>query len=100
MEFAHITVLTLFCLAFVRTGAIPSGEDYWKYVWPNTPLPKAFSDLLLPYGKTNNLPIRLEELNQYSTLFFQDDLYPGKKIVLGNTQSVAKTTHRTNTRCD
>ncbi|KAI5393311.1 embryonic abundant protein VF30.1 [Lathyrus oleraceus] len=90
MEFSHITVLALFCLTFVRTGAIPSGEDYWKYVWPNTPLPEAFSDLLLPYGKTNSLPIRVEELNQYSTLFFPHDLYPGKKIVLGNSQSVAK----------
>ncbi|PNX88437.1 hypothetical protein L195_g044542, partial [Trifolium pratense] len=36
-------------LAFVGIGATPSGEDYWKSVWPNTPLPKAFYDLLLPY---------------------------------------------------
>ncbi|XP_058728713.1 embryonic abundant protein VF30.1-like [Vicia villosa] len=90
MEFARITVLALFCLAFVEIGAIPFGEDYWKYVWPNTPLPNTFSDLLIPNGKTNNLPIRAEELNQYSTLFFQHDLYPGNKIILGNTHSVAK----------
>lgn len=25
-----------------------SSEDYWQTIWPNTPLPKAFSDLLLP----------------------------------------------------
>ncbi|WJX58515.1 hypothetical protein P8452_43962 [Trifolium repens] len=87
MEFAHVSVLALFCLAFVGIGATPSGEDYWQSVWPNTPLPKAFYDLLLPSGKTNNLPIRADELNQYSTLFFQHDLYPGKKIILGNTQS-------------
>ncbi|KAL5071770.1 hypothetical protein RYX36_022657 [Vicia faba] len=90
MEFAGITVLALFCLAFGMIGAVPSGEDYWKYVWPNTPLPKAFSDLLLPYGKTNNLPIKFEELNQYSKLFFQHDLYPGNKIILDNTHSVSK----------
>jgi hypothetical protein len=42
-------------------------------------------------GKTNNLPIRADELNQYSTLFFQHDLYPGKKIILGNTQSEGNT---------
>jgi hypothetical protein len=35
-------------LAFVGIGATPSGEDYWQSVWPNTPLPKAFYDLLLP----------------------------------------------------
>ncbi|WJX63835.1 hypothetical protein P8452_48675 [Trifolium repens] len=58
MEFAHVSVLALFCLAFVGIGATPSGEDYWQSVWPNTPLPKAFYDLLLPSGKTNNLPIR------------------------------------------
>lgn len=38
-------------------------------------------------GKTNNLPIKYDELNQYSTLFFPHDLYPGKTIVLGNTKS-------------
>jgi ABC-type transport system involved in cytochrome bd biosynthesis fused ATPase/permease subunit len=86
MEFAHVSVLALFCvsylfstiasliimfqitlinfepntiivysmwniflqLAFVGIGATPSGEDYWQSVWPNTPLPKAFYDLLLP----------------------------------------------------
>jgi hypothetical protein len=37
-------------------------------------------------GETYNLPIRANELNQHSTLFFQHDLYPGKKIIMGNTQ--------------
>nr|AAZ31070.1 embryonic abundant protein-like precursor [Medicago sativa] len=91
MEFAHLSILALFCLAFVRIGASPSSaEDYWQSVWPNTPLPKAFFDLLLPYGRTNSLPIKAEELNQYSTLFFEHDLYPGKKMILGNAQSNEK----------
>lgn len=42
-------------------------------------------------GKTNNLPIKTEELNQYSTLFFEHDLYPGKKMILGNNNSLRKT---------
>ena len=41
-------------------------------------------------GKTNNLPIRANELNQYSTLFFEHDLYPGKKMILGNSHSIGK----------
>ncbi|XP_058748021.1 embryonic abundant protein VF30.1-like [Vicia villosa] len=88
MEFAHLTVLSLFCLAFVGITATSSGEDYWQSIWPNTPLPKTFSDLLIPSGKTNNLPIKSEELNQYSTLFFEHDLHPGKIFTLGNTHSV------------
>lgn len=34
-------------------------------------------------GKTNGLPIKANELKQYSTLFFEHDLYPGKKMTLG-----------------
>ncbi|XP_004490751.1 embryonic abundant protein VF30.1-like [Cicer arietinum] len=91
MEFARLSILTLFCLAFVGISASPlSGEDYWQSIWPNTPLPKIFLDLLLPYGRTNSLPIRAEEMNQYSTLFFEHDLYPGKKMTLGNIQSLGK----------
>ncbi|XP_058744746.1 embryonic abundant protein VF30.1-like [Vicia villosa] len=91
MKVAHVYVLASFCIAFVGIGATLSGEDYWQSVWSNTPLPSAFADLLLPYGKTNNLPIKYEELNQYSTLFFPHDLYPGKTIILGNTKSAGNT---------
>ncbi|CAI8586017.1 unnamed protein product [Vicia faba] len=88
MEFAHLTVLSLFCLAFVGITATSPREDYWQSIWPNTPLPKTFSDMLIPSGKTNSLPIKSEELKQYSTLFFEHDLHPGKNFILGNTNSV------------
>lgn len=43
-----------------------------------------FSVLYIAAGRTNSLPIRADELNQYSTLFLEHDLYPGKKITLGH----------------
>jgi len=32
----------------VGINASQSGEDYWNTIWPNTPMPKALSDLLQP----------------------------------------------------
>ncbi|KEH19225.1 embryonic abundant protein, putative [Medicago truncatula] len=69
-------------LALVGINASQSEESYWKSIWPNTPLPKALSDLLLPESGTN-VPIRGEESKQYWTFFFEHDLYPGNKINLG-----------------
>ncbi|XP_061341520.1 unknown seed protein USP-like [Gastrolobium bilobum] len=82
MEFAHLSVLALFCLALMGTDASQSAEDYWQSVWPNTPLPKPLWDLLLPYSG-NNLPIKAEDEKQYWTVFFEHDLHPSKKISLG-----------------
>ncbi|RHN40493.1 hypothetical protein MtrunA17_Chr8g0355301 [Medicago truncatula] len=48
MQFIHLYVFSLFCLALVGINASQSEESYWKSIWPNTPLPKALSDLLLP----------------------------------------------------
>jgi hypothetical protein len=41
--FSVILQLTL----IVRNHGSKSGEEYWKSVWPNTPMPKALSDLLI-----------------------------------------------------
>ncbi|XP_061341342.1 embryonic abundant protein VF30.1-like [Gastrolobium bilobum] len=82
MEFAHLSVLALFCLTVVVTDASQSAENYWQSVRPNTPMPKALWDLLQPYSG-NNLPIKAEEQKQYWTVFFEHDLHPGKKISLG-----------------
>ncbi|XP_058772363.1 embryonic abundant protein VF30.1-like [Vicia villosa] len=82
MEFTHLSLLALFCLIFVGTNGSKSGEEYWKSIWPNTPIPKPLLDLLLPDSKTS-LPIRDHEENQYWTVFFEHDLYPGKKMSLG-----------------
>ncbi|KEH19228.1 putative BURP domain-containing protein [Medicago truncatula] len=73
-------------LILVGINASQSGEDYWKTIWPNTPMPKALSDLLQPES-TSNLPIRGEENKQYWTIFFEHDLYPGNKISLGFNKS-------------
>ncbi|KAK7405755.1 hypothetical protein VNO78_07372 [Psophocarpus tetragonolobus] len=51
--------------------ASQSAEDYWHSVWPNTPLPKPLSDLLL------------SEEKQYWTAFFEHDIHSNKKMPLG-----------------
>ncbi|XP_004511175.1 embryonic abundant protein VF30.1-like [Cicer arietinum] len=82
MEFTHISFVALLCLVIVGIDASQSGEEYWKSVWPNTPLPKALLDLLLP-DKGISVPIGSQEEKQYWTVFFEHDLYPGKKMSLG-----------------
>ncbi|CAI8607056.1 unnamed protein product [Vicia faba] len=82
MEFTHLSLLALFCLTFLGTNGSRSGEEYWKSIWPNTPIPRPLLDLLLSDSKTS-VPIRDQEKNQYWTLFFEHDLYPGKKMSLG-----------------
>ncbi|CAI8584199.1 unnamed protein product [Vicia faba] len=80
MEFKNLSVLALFLLVLVGIHGSNSGEEYWKSVWPNTPIPKALSDLLL---SGTDMPIKIQEENQYWTIFFEHDLYPGKTMNLG-----------------
>ncbi|CAK8561220.1 unnamed protein product [Lathyrus sativus] len=82
MGFTHLSLLALLCLVFVGINASKSDEEYWKSIWPNTPIPRPLLDLLLPDSKTS-VPIRDYEENQYWTVFFEHDLHPGKKISLG-----------------
>ncbi|XP_058739941.1 unknown seed protein USP-like [Vicia villosa] len=82
MEFQNLSVLALFFLALVGINGSKSGEEYWKSVWPNTTMPKALSDLL-PSDIETSMPIKSHEENQYWTIFFEHDLYPGKKMNLG-----------------
>ncbi|XP_076905608.1 BURP domain protein RD22-like [Bidens hawaiensis] len=51
MEFVHI--LTFLSLAMVASYAAVTPETYWKSVLPNTPMPKAISDLLHNDKSTN-----------------------------------------------
>ncbi|RYR43712.1 hypothetical protein Ahy_A08g040113 [Arachis hypogaea] len=50
MESSHLLPLSaLFCLAILGShvhASLPA-EDYWQTLWPNTPMPKAFKDLLV-----------------------------------------------------
>ncbi|XP_058727860.1 unknown seed protein USP-like [Vicia villosa] len=82
MEFKNLSVLALFFLAFVGINGSKSGEEYWKSVWPNTTIPKALSDMLQSDIETS-MPIKSHEENQYWTIFFEHDLYPGKTMNLG-----------------
>lgn len=82
MEFTHLFVLALFFLTIVGINGSKSGEEYWKSVWPNTPMPEVLSDLLLPESGTS-VPIKGQDEKQYWTVFFEHDLYPGKKMSLG-----------------
>ncbi|KAI5420897.1 hypothetical protein KIW84_044656 [Lathyrus oleraceus] len=82
MEFKNLSVLVLFLLVLVGINGSKSGEEYWKSVWPNTPIPKALSDLMTS-DKGANMPIKSQEENQYWTIFFEHDLYPGKTMNLG-----------------
>lgn len=82
MEFTHLFVLALFFLTIVGINGSKSGEEYWKSVWPNTPMPNILSDLLLPESGTS-VPINGQDEKQYWTVFFEHDLYPGKKMSLG-----------------
>ncbi|KEH19231.1 embryonic abundant-like protein [Medicago truncatula] len=82
MEFTRLFVFVLFCLTLLGINEAQSGKEYWKSIWPNTPMPQAVLDLLQPESRTN-LPIRGEENKQYWTVFFDHDLYPGNKISLG-----------------
>lgn len=83
MEIVRLSIVALCCLVFVGADVSPTYSNFWETIWPNTPLPKAFYDLLAPHGNTNDLPISPREIKQYSTLFFEHDLYPGKTITLG-----------------
>ncbi|WJX93180.1 hypothetical protein P8452_74739 [Trifolium repens] len=84
MEFTHLFVILalIFLTLIVRNHGSKSGEEYWKSVWPNTPMPKALSDLLISESGTG-LPIKGREEKQYRTVFFEHDLYPGKRMSLG-----------------
>ncbi|XP_039684369.1 embryonic abundant protein VF30.1 [Medicago truncatula] len=82
MELTHLSVLAIFFLALVGINGSKSGEEYWKSVWPNTLMPKSLSDLLLSESGTS-VPIQGKEEKQYWTVFFEHDLYPGKKMSLG-----------------
>ncbi|MED6167519.1 hypothetical protein PIB30_003491 [Stylosanthes scabra] len=55
MEFNHLLPLSvaLVCLALLGShvqASLPA-EDYWQTLWPNTPMPKAFKDLLVQPGE-------------------------------------------------
>ncbi|XP_058745375.1 unknown seed protein USP-like [Vicia villosa] len=80
MEFTSLSILALLCVALMGTNASKSGEEYWKSIWPDTPVPKILSDLVL---MDNTELIRGQEMKQYWTVFFNHDLYPGKQISLG-----------------
>ncbi|XP_058734892.1 embryonic abundant protein VF30.1-like [Vicia villosa] len=82
MEFKSLSVLALFLLTLLGINGFKSEEEYWKSVWPNTPIPKALSDLLLS-DKEVSIPIKSHEEKQYWTVFFEHDLYPGKTMNLG-----------------
>ncbi|XP_050873002.1 unknown seed protein USP [Lathyrus oleraceus] len=97
MEFKNLSVLALFFLTFLGIHASKSGEEYWKSVWPNTPIPKTLLDLLLT-DKGTSIPIKSQEEKQYWTIFFEHHLYPGKTMNLGiqkhsDIQSSKSTTH-------
>ncbi|CAL5196471.1 unnamed protein product [Lathyrus oleraceus] len=97
MEFKNLSVLALFFLTLLGIHASKSGEEYWKSVWPNTPIPKTLLDLLLT-DKGTSIPIKSQEEKQYWTIFFEHDLYPGKTMNLGiqkhsDIQSSKSTTH-------
>ncbi|CAJ2657150.1 unnamed protein product [Trifolium pratense] len=82
MEFTHLSLLALFFLTLiVGINGSKSGEEYWKSVWLNTPIPKALSDLLMSDSGTD-MPIKGEEEKQYWTVFFEHDLYPGSRMSL------------------
>ncbi|KAL1299382.1 hypothetical protein HN51_043849 [Arachis hypogaea] len=53
MESSRLLPLSaLFCIAILGShvhASLPA-EDYWQTLWPNTPMPKAFKDLLLQPG--------------------------------------------------
>ncbi|CAL5196475.1 unnamed protein product [Lathyrus oleraceus] len=82
MGFTHLSLLALFCLVFLGINGYKSEEEYLKSIWPDTPIPRPLLDLLQPDSKTS-VPIRDHEKNQYWTVFFEHDLYPGKKLSLG-----------------
>ncbi|CAL5196465.1 unnamed protein product [Lathyrus oleraceus] len=82
MEFKQLSCLVLIFLTFVEIDALQSDEEYWKSVWPNTPIPNILSGIFIP-DKETNVPIRGNDEDQDWTAFFQHDLYPGKKISLG-----------------
>ncbi|CAN1162099.1 BURP domain protein RD22 [Linum perenne] len=48
MKFNHLCVLGFLTIALAATHAAITPELYWKSVLPNTPMPKAVSDLLQP----------------------------------------------------
>ncbi|QHO31615.1 hypothetical protein HN51_019798 [Arachis hypogaea] len=144
MESSHLLPLSaLFCLAILGShvhASLPA-EDYWQTLWPNTPMPKAFKDLLVQPGNwdwmrresthvkqqattSNKLKIPIgaflfdlhhdgdkesEDFNKtfplYShnkhsdhltsneptipngAFFFEHDLLPGKKLILGRIKT-------------
>ncbi|MED6167522.1 hypothetical protein PIB30_003494 [Stylosanthes scabra] len=143
MEFSHLLPLSaLFCLALLGShvqASLPA-EDYWQTLWPNTPMPKVFKDLLVQpadwrtmrsqhaathskakvpeglfyldhqktmdktipfypshiHGKESNT--ERDDLTSKKlivpngTFFFEHDLLPGKKVILGHTESSAEFT--------
>ncbi|KAI5420891.1 hypothetical protein KIW84_044651, partial [Lathyrus oleraceus] len=82
MKFKILYVVALLFLTLIGINGSKSDEEYWNSIWPNTPIPKTLSDMLLSDIGTN-MPIKNQEEKQYWTIFFEHDLYPGKTINLG-----------------
>ncbi|KAK2354350.1 hypothetical protein QL285_091882 [Trifolium repens] len=83
MEFKQISCLILLCLTLIKINASQSGEEYWKSIWPNTPMPKTLLDWQIVSESETTAAIRDQEEKEDWTAFFEHDLYPGKKIILG-----------------
>ncbi|CAL0322694.1 unnamed protein product [Lupinus luteus] len=88
MELHHLPIFiyVVFSLALAGKGhnnALLSDEDYWKAVWPNTPIPSGLRDLM-KHDPTDteitDLPMKIEDTQYPKTLFFKHDLYPGKTM--------------------
>ncbi|XP_057450965.1 BURP domain protein RD22-like [Lotus japonicus] len=119
MEFRHLGFLSAFlCLALVgyHVQASLPAEDYWKSLWPNTPMPKALKDLMQsdsewgnwrasgrtharvgnklmnvdPYNRAANKDPKKhkfhDKFNLSVTFFLEHDLQPGKKFNLDFTK--------------
>ncbi|XP_057450966.1 BURP domain-containing protein 6-like [Lotus japonicus] len=125
MEFPHLGFLSaFFCLALVgyHVQASLPAEDYWKSLWPNTPMPKALKDLTQsdsewkaggrihakvghrlmdlevyskPDKKVTSHPTKFkshDEFNHSVTFFFEHFLQPGKPLNMEFTKRSAEFT--------
>jgi hypothetical protein len=43
-------ILYLVQLTLIKINASQSGEEYWKSIWPNTPMPKTLLDWQIVSG--------------------------------------------------
>ncbi|OMO61863.1 hypothetical protein CCACVL1_23195 [Corchorus capsularis] len=67
MEFHLSWVLPFLALAVVASQAALSPEQYWKYVLPNTPMPKVVQDMLLHPEKSTFLPRQIAQKIPFSS---------------------------------